>query len=156
MDNKEARKIRIEQLKKRIKPQEQLGSLFEECITALGEGTRIYSEEKSQSLIKEVDDKFKFTTWGRIDWSAISTKKKVEKINEVIEFLELNQISVYNSFLICWDNATYPIIEAKLSNIIESWDDVEAGSLDTWIVDLEQGILIENHHEGELIVGILK
>jgi hypothetical protein len=155
MDNKEARKIRIEQLKKRIKPKVQFGSLFEECLTELGEGTRIYSKEESQRLINQVENNFKFTSWGRIDWSKISIKKKADRINEVIDFLGANQRRLQNSFLVCWDNAAYPIIETNLFKIMDSWDDVVAVGFDTWIVDLEQGIIIENYHEGEITVGIM-
>lgn len=155
MDNKEARKIRIQQLKKRIKPKLHSISLFEECLTALGEGTRIYSEEESKRLINQFVNNFNFTLWGRVDWSMISIKKKADRINEVIEFIEASQRSILNSFLVCWDNAAYPIIETNLFKIMESWDDVVAVGFDTWIVDLEQRIIIENYHEGEITVGIM-
>lgn len=46
MSDKQARLLRMEQLKKRVKIENPLGSLYSECIEALGPNTRIYSLKK--------------------------------------------------------------------------------------------------------------
>lgn len=74
MSDKQARLFRMEQLKKRVKIENPLGSLYSECIEALGPNTRIYSLEKSSEIVAMMESIVNFTQWARIDWESIDQR----------------------------------------------------------------------------------
>ena len=67
MQNKEDRKLRIEHLKRRVKPEPRVNSLLEECWIALGNEVQIYGEYESGRLFKVLEQTFPFTSWGYVD-----------------------------------------------------------------------------------------
>lgn len=46
------------------------------------------------------------------------------------------------------------MIESDLYTVIEVIDDVTAVSFDTWLFSPNEGVVIEFHHDGEIIIGI--
>ncbi|RKP44067.1 hypothetical protein D7Z26_27025 [Cohnella endophytica] len=153
MDDREARLFRIEQLKQRITRDKSHGSLFDECIDALGSETRIYSLEASQNIVTTMVNTFNFTRWGRLDWNGFAYNGNLIRINELmkLEFINTNE-----DYQIIWDEYSLPVVESSLVKIIENFDDVIAVGFDTWIINFELGIIIENHHEGEITIGVKK
>jgi len=135
MDEKERRKLRIDQLKKKIKNIENNELLFEECISALGRGVKIFSELKSQNIIDELVKKFPFTKWGRIDWDLVPYKKPIKKLTELRDC----EISNEDLFYVVWSHSSPPVIETSLDQILKCWDDVVAVSSDTWMINKGRG-----------------
>ncbi|MFC5472312.1 hypothetical protein ACFPPD_26870 [Cohnella suwonensis] len=93
---------------------------------------------------------FNFTNWSRLNWDEIIDKRIIIDIKDVTN---LNYINTAEHFLVIWNEYNFPVIESSLSKIIESFDDVIAVGFDTWIVNFEIGIIIENYHEGEITIG---
>ncbi|HBS44041.1 MAG TPA: hypothetical protein DEA91_05455 [Paenibacillus sp.] len=150
MNDKQARLFRIEQLKKRIKIEIPSGSLYSECIEALGPNTRVYSSEKSSEIVSLMEKMVNFTQWARIDWESIDQKRSLKKPEEL---KDIEPILLRDNYFVVWNEFSLPIVETNLDNIIKNFNDVIAVGFDTWIVNLDKGIIIESHHEGDLTMG---
>jgi hypothetical protein len=150
VSDKQARLFRMEQLKKRVKIENPSGSLYSECIEALGPNTRIYSLEKSSGIVAMMESIVNFTQWARIDWESIDQKKSFKTPEEL---KDIESILLRDNYFIVWNEINLPVVETNLNNIINNFNDVIAVGFDTWIVNLDKGIIIESHHEGDLTVG---
>ncbi|MCG7406528.1 hypothetical protein MH117_03795 [Paenibacillus sp. ACRRX] len=149
MEDKNARKIRIEQLKKKIKKDVSYGNLFNECIEVLDVNSRICSHEKSQELVKQMVDEFIFTKWGRVDWNLTPHKFTIKEPSE----LNIYSIDITEKYFIIWNENNLPVIETTIEDIIKNFEDIVAVGFDTWIINFDEGIIIENYHEGEITIG---
>lgn len=149
MEDRNARKFRIEQLKKNIKKENFYGELFEECIDSLGDKSRIYSREKSQELAKKMVDEFNFTKWGRVDWSLLQDKFIIDESSELVKYTT----ALDDNYFIIWNAYNIPVVEATIGDIIRNFEDIIAVGFDTWIVNFDKRINIENYHVGEITIG---
>jgi hypothetical protein len=149
MKDKNVRRIRIEQLKKNIKKDIKYGELFSECIDVLDVDSRIYSHEKSQEIVKRMIDEYNFSKWGRVDWKLIPHKFSINNITE----LNTYTIASNNNYFVIWNEYNLPVVETTIGDIIKNFDDIVAVGFDTWIVNFDEGIIIENYHEGEITIG---
>ncbi|WP_420849535.1 hypothetical protein [Paenibacillus montanisoli] len=103
-----------------------------ECIDALGNDVKIFSDEQSKLYVNELDKTFTFFSWGKVDWSNIENKELINGPSEVIKFIEKNKNNLSDRYLIIWDNARYPVIETSLQQIINAWVNVISVSFDTF------------------------
>lgn len=149
MEDRNDRKFRIEQLKKNIKKEKFYGELFEECIDSLGDNSRIYSREKSQELAKKMVDEFNFTKWGRVDWSLLQDKFIIDESSELVKYTT----ALDDNYFIIWNAYNIPVVEATIGDIIKNFEDIIAVGFDTWIVNFDKRIIIENYHVGEITIG---
>jgi len=149
MEEKIARKIKIEQLKKNIKKDDSFGALLNECIDVLSVNSRIFSHMRSQEIVMKMEDEFKFTKWGRVDWRSIPHKFTIKEISE----LNIYTVDFNNNFYVIWNEYNLPVIETTIGDIIKNFKDIVAVGFDTWIVNFDEGIIIENYHEGEITIG---
>ncbi|WP_347272254.1 hypothetical protein [Paenibacillus sp. N3/727] len=121
------RRLRSEQLlhKQKSKQRRAYGALFEECIYALGPGTIILSEEKSQEAYNLLDESYPVTSWSRIDWEKVSSKKVVGNVVDMksILFKQYGQVNEDNIFIL-WNYGDFPVLETQLFKAINSMDDV--------------------------------
>lgn len=46
-----------------------------------------------------------------------------------------------------------PVIETTIGDIIKNFEDIVAVAFDTWIVNFDDGIILEAFHEGEITIG---
>ncbi|GGD89882.1 CDI toxin immunity protein [Paenibacillus nasutitermitis] len=149
MKDRNARRFRIEQLKKNIKRITSYGELFNECIAVLDINSRVYSLEKSQEFAEKMVNEFRFTKWGRVDWNSISHKLFIKNALELNMYnLDLNQ-----NYFIIWNEYNLPVIETTIGDVIKNFEDIVAVGFDTWVINFDEGIIIENYHEGELTIG---
>lgn len=129
-------------------------TLYEECIEALKNNYEILAEDERSKILNDFENKFKLTSWGRINWNEISQKVQVNSATEIksklINNTSKNNINVY----IIWDEVNLPIVKSDLSTVIRVIDDVTAVSFDTWLVSLDDGVIIEFYHDGEITIGI--
>ena len=103
------------------------GSLFNECIQALGEGVKVYSPEKSKELYELFQEQVPFTPYTRIDWSVIKNHYSLNDLTEVKPELKQEIVQVY------WSYGEFPVLESKLEKIVEFYDDITAVSADLLI-----------------------
>ncbi|MFD2332564.1 hypothetical protein ACFSR7_25175 [Cohnella sp. GCM10020058] len=150
MDRQE-RKFRIEQLKRKIKKEVQKNTLFDECISALGENTRIYSLNESVRVVAMLVMSFPFTNWGRVDWNSVEKKITIHDINEI---RNLKEFENEHEVLLIWDEMNLPVVESTLAKILTHIEDVVAVGFNTWMINLDMNKIIEIHHDGEIIAGI--
>jgi|LSQX01.1.fsa_nt_gb hypothetical protein len=134
-------------------------TLFEECLEALGKDTTILTDNgilnKFESCIPMVY--IADSIWSRIDWTKISNKVSIHgDIFDVLEILKNNLLDTNANVFILWNEATLPIIETKLSKVLECIDDVTAVGFDTWIYCPSNSYVIEFYHEGETTLGIIE
>ncbi|MNW39515.1 hypothetical protein SAMN04488542_1714 [Fontibacillus panacisegetis] len=119
-------------------------SLYEECLSKLGEQALVLSEEQTNQLFDELQESFLFTFYGRIDWKKTNLKKTQFDISKE----KFENITAY----ILWDNNLFSAIESELSIIINSIADVLKVSFDTWIY-VPGKFVIEFYHDGEVTIG---
>tara|TARA_Y100000782_G_scaffold81287_1_gene87944 strand:- start:2362 stop:2781 length:420 start_codon:yes stop_codon:yes gene_type:complete len=124
-------------------------TLLEECIASLGDDIKIYDKKESNELFDLFQRKFKFTKYGKIDWTSIY---HTEVVNESIiqEFFDSKYC------YIMWDELSLPVIKAPLLNTLSEIDEVTAVSFDTWILSTNQNSVIEYYHEGTITLGTNK
>lgn len=153
MGDKE-RKWRLERLliKQKLKQPTQYGALFNECVDALGEGTVILSEEKSEETYDFLQKSYPFSPWSRINWEIVNSKIVIEHVNEIIPLLTKMLEEFDDYVFILWSYGNYPVLQSQLEKAIDSIDDVLAVSSDTFIFSPSR-FVIEFHHEGEITVG---
>lgn len=125
-------------------------NLLSEGIEALGSNIKIYDESVRNQVWEEWEKRFPQhfkNMMGRVNWSSS------EKCYQLIEIENVKQYGVEETDVyILWDNQNF-VISTKLINIIENYDDVTAVSFDTWFVSVDYNFVIENYHEGEIIIG---
>lgn len=115
-------------------------TLFDECITALGENAEIIND---CDFINSIVARLHFTISGRVDW---------EKYRNVMKIRNINDIKAKTYFVI-WSDAVLPILKCTWNKILENIDDVLAVSCDTWLVSEDFTELIEFYHDGEVVFG---
>lgn len=124
-------------------------TLYEECLEALRNNYTILSNDDGNKILSELEDKFPFTNWNRIDWNKIIKKEQVKSALDIKEELTSYNSTVY----IIWDEATLPIIKSDLFSVIDAIDDVTAVSFDTWIFSYIKQFVVEFYHGGEIKIG---
>lgn len=150
--DKQERKLKIEQLKRKVKKEASPPILFEECMDALGDNTRIYSLDESVRVIARLVFSFPFTDWGSVDWNSVERKIAIHGIDEI---RKLDEFDNDNELLIIWDEMNLPVVESTLEKILNHFDDVEAVGFNTWIINIEMNKLIEICHDGRITFGKL-
>jgi hypothetical protein len=129
-------------------------SLFDECIEALGEIVHVLSDSEREQVLRDFENSFPFTEWGRIEWEKVTYHAKVNTVDEIISFLNQNIDEYSNVIYVIWDEGTLPIIQSELNKVFEVIDDVTAVSFDTWIFSPSSGYVIEIFHDGEVRIGL--
>ncbi|UKS29625.1 hypothetical protein LOZ80_12090 [Paenibacillus sp. HWE-109] len=155
MNGKQDRKWRLEQLlnKQKLKHKEEFGVLFEECVNALGEGTNIYSKEKSDEIYDYLGENYPFSPWSRIDWENVNYKMVVGNVNEIETILikKYGELIEENVFIL-WSYGDFPVLQAQLHKAISAIDDLLAVSSDVYFLSPSKYV-IELYHDGEITIG---
>lgn len=94
-----------------MKIENPLGSLYSECIEALGPNTRIYSLEKSSEIVAMMESIVNFTQWARIDWESIDQKKSLKTPEEL---KDIESILLRDNYFIVWNEFNLPVVETNL------------------------------------------
>lgn len=116
--------------------------LFEECLVALGSDVIILSDQKSKEIYRSFEENFKITFYGRIEWDLY---RKYEEMDEKI--FKNRFVNEEERYYLLWSHGSDPVIEAKMSQIVRSLDDVTVVSPDVWIY-VENKQVIEIFHDG--------
>lgn len=148
------RKWILEQLltKQKKKQVVEYGVLFDQCIDALGAGTYIISEEKSEEIYDCLQRLYPFSPYSRVDWGKVSSKKMMENVNVIVPCITEVYGQVEDFIFILWSYGNFPVLKTSLQKTINAIDDVLAVSSDTFILSPSK-FVIEFHHEGEITVG---
>ncbi|MCR8630882.1 hypothetical protein [Paenibacillus radicis (ex Xue et al. 2023)] len=160
MNDKEKRKWRLQQLlqknKDKLKKTHKYSELFNECVESLGDATIVLSEESGRMIMHELVSIFPLASWGRIDWSKVERKIKVNSPTEIINILgkELDGNDTY--FFILWGYSDSPCLKAKLGRIIQYVDGVMRVGTDQFVFCLENSVVIEFYHDGDITIGFAK
>ncbi|WP_181646102.1 CDI toxin immunity protein [Paenibacillus anseongensis] len=127
--------------------------MFEECVSALGEGTTILPEEKSQEIYELFPKSYPLTPWSRIDWEHVRLKMTIRNEIELTNFLseKYGQIDEDEVFIL-WGYGDCPVLVTQLYKFINSMDDVLAVSSDVFILSPSKYV-VEFHHDGEITIG---
>lgn len=143
MDAKNS-KLRLQTLlgRQKIKSQKKETSvLFDECIAELGDETIIFSNERTSEIYRLFKCEFKFTFYGRIDWSLYEYEEI--DINTLRNFYADNDDICY----VIWSHGSDAVIQANINKVLEHLDEVTAVSPDVWLFK-ENEYLVELFHDG--------
>lgn len=132
-------------------------TLFEELIELLADEVVIESIQETDRLLHLLVETYPVTSWGRIDWEAISDKYIVISVQEAAGILE-SQLGVSNDLKVnvLWNYSAAPSIRVSLNEVVKYIDDVLAVGSDTWITCPDLSFVIEFFHEGEIVLGFRK
>jgi hypothetical protein len=127
-------------------------TLLDECIDVLNPFCQIKEGEIKEEILKKIQIDVNYTLLGRVNWSLYPNSFNLNSVKELIEITK--DLNIYEAtFFIFWDEASLPVLESKLNRIIEFIDDVTAVAFDTWIYNFEHKIIVEFHHDGEIVFG---
>ena len=126
-------------------------TLLDECIEALGTEGQVKNAEETKKILKDIQSEVDFTRWGRVNWTIYPSSFHLNSAKDIIPIAEKINANL-DDFYIFWDNASVPVIKSKLFKIIDVIDDVTAVAFDTWLYNFEHKIIIEFHHEGEIVL----
>ncbi|WP_144508142.1 CDI toxin immunity protein [Bacillus thuringiensis] len=133
-----------------------MATLLEECIGALGKDIEILENTQGKMIVKNFENAFPITQWGRVDWSNIENYGDLYNEDEIKLYLQ-NFFGTYSKTVyIIWDNARVPVIKTNLHQVLKVIYDVTAVSFDTWIYSPDMGFVIEYHHDGDIRIGDVK
>lgn len=128
--------------------------LFNECIEKLN--TKILAQQEALKISEIFIETFPMTDWGKIDWSKIDKKTKVDSQHQIIPALEkLLNSKLDKSVYIEWSEGDLPAIQTDLNAIINNFDNVTSVAFDKFIFNLDEGYVIEILSKGQITVGIL-
>lgn len=130
-------------------------TLFEECLQAL-KTCGVLSLDESKRAVAVFEKDFKITQWGRVDWECYPNKYRVFSEKDIQVIMQEKLIPIHQPVQIIWDEASLPVIECLLENVLQVIDDVTAVSFDTWIYSSLHKFVIEYYHEGEVMIGFGK
>ena len=85
--------------------------------------------------------------WMRIDWNRVEVFRRVKTASVLDSLRELGIPDENSQVLILWDEASLPVVETNLENVLRHIADVTAVSVDTWIVDSQRRFVLEHYHE---------
>lgn len=85
MDNRDNSKLRLQELIKRNKVNKrvEIDPLLKECIDALYPHVEVLSSAESEQLYYELQSKYLFVSWGRVNWGTITDKIYVTLKSEI-------------------------------------------------------------------------
>ncbi|MFV0543018.1 MAG: hypothetical protein ACK5L8_04930 [Marinicella pacifica] len=126
-------------------------SLFDECLDSLLNRVNILNDDESDILVEEFESSFEITTYGRVDWQNVIQKHFLSDISDV---LNLDKVANDDEIFIIWDDASYPVVRAKLMDVLNSIEDVIAVSFDTWLYCADKKYVVEFYHEGQTTFGV--
>ena len=130
-------------------------TLFEECIEALGKDAKILPKDVVEKILAKFDNDYPMTSWGRIDWDKVKEKKIISSIEEIVPALKAEKRNPFSLVFVIGSDPTIPILESKLDKILDSFDDVEAVSPNTWLYCPSDGWVIEIYHDGNITLGLV-
>lgn len=158
MSDRDKKNKRMQELIERNKSirKPEVDPLFKECVEALHPNIKVLPEVESQKLYCDLQSKFPFACWGRIEWN--SYKNKVDGINfkDVVNCLyDKYKIRDYTVFVL-WGYGNSPVIETNLQNIISHIDDINAVGGDQWLYCPSHKFVIELYHDSNVTIGFEK
>lgn len=139
------RKRKLQALLKRnklINEEKDTDVLLEECLVALGSDVIALNDQKSKEIYRSFEETFKVTFYGRIEWNLY---RKYEEMDE--DTFKNQHANEEERYYLLWSHGLAPVIEANMSQIIRSLDNVTAVSPDVWIYK-ENKQVIEIFHDG--------
>ena len=148
----EIEKKRYEELKEKNKEKSKElawknNVLLQECLEELGDASYILNTKESKKILDLFYKSVPISKHSRVDFEKIDLSNNIANASELL--IQANN----KEFYIIWDELNLPIVRSKLTNIINSIDDVIAVSFDTWLLSTNINEIIEFYHEGEINIG---
>lgn len=157
MDDRDKRKMRMQELiqKNKDSREPELDPVLKEIIEVLHPGVEALSVGESQQMYDDLQNKFPFVWWGRIDWDNFKDKIQIYRLEDI--FYNLNkryQVEDYTIFALWgYSSGDSPVIKLNLRNAINHIDDINAVGGDQWLYCPSHGFVIEFYHDGETVIG---
>lgn len=156
MDDRDKRKLRMQELLKKVKDrqEQEVEPMFKECTDALQPNVEILSPMDTKQAYVELQERFPFVWWGRIDWDNFKDKIRVVNSADIIQKLNSRfQIEDYTIYIL-WGLGKSLVIKTSLQNAIRHIDDVNAFGGDQWLYCPSHRFVIEFYHDGDITIGL--
>lgn len=155
MNDRDKRKLKMQKLiqKGKDKINFEIDPLFEECIDVLQPNVDVLSQAETEQLYEDLQERFPFVWWGRIDWDKFIDKKKAVNIEEIMKHIyDRLQTEDYIIYIL-WGFGNSPVIKTNLQNAVRHIAEVNSVGGDQWLYCPADGFVIEFYHEGDIIIG---
>jgi|GEM_PF-421544 len=155
MSERDKRKLKMQELIQRGKDKTkfEIDPLLKECIEVLHPNVDILSQVDSKQLYVDLQERFPFVWWGRIDWDNLKDKKYVVNAADIIRHLfDRFQTEDYIIYAL-WGFGNSPVIKTSLQNAVSHIDDVNSVGGDQWLYCPSHRFVIEFYHDGDIIIG---
>lgn len=155
MNDRDKRKLKMQELIQGGKEKRKLeiDPLFKECVEVLHPNVDVLSQVETKQLYDDLQKRFPFVWWGRIDWDNFKDKKQV--VNAADIMLHLNNRFQTEDYIIyaLWGLGNSSVIKTNLQNAISHIHDVNSVGGDQWLYCPSHRFVIEFYHEGDIIIG---
>lgn len=155
MNDRDNRKLRMQELLNKVKEkrEQEVEPMFKECTDVLQPNVEILSQRETKQVYYELQERFPFVCWGRIDWENFKDKIQVVNLTDIIQKLNSRfQIEDYSIYIL-WGFGKSPAIKTNLQNAIKHIDYVNAFGGDQWVYCPSHRFVIEFYHDGDIIIG---
>lgn len=130
--------------------------LFDECIEALGDKVIILDMKESDRIFDIFEKKLPIASPGRVDWDSIQNKKTIRWNTHIIPAIRnLLQRPFDERVYVLWNDGSVPVVVTELNLVVKFFNDVISVGPDTWLVNFEEGYVVEIFHDGEMNVGLI-
>ena len=130
--------------------------LFQECVAGLSD-VKILDLAETDKQFDTFEEELPILSWGKIDWNSILQKIQLERAGEIIPSLKklLGKKTIDQAVYILWGEASIPAIKTNLSSVVTVFNDVISVAPDTWLVNFEEGYVVEIFHDGQMTAGLI-
>jgi hypothetical protein len=100
------------------------------------------------------------TSWGTINWDAVSRAEQYEAPREpdaaaIIRDTISAKIAMDSPVVIFWANLATPTVSTTVPVTVRAMDEIIATSHDIWLYFPVEGYIIEHFHEGRVTIARL-
>jgi hypothetical protein len=142
----------IQKSKDKVKQEERLR--LKESIELEYPNAEVLFGVESEKIYNDLQDKFPFVWWGRIDWENFENKIEIINLADIMDSLIARcQSEDYKVFILYGYSTGEPyVIKTDLQNVLRHIEKNSVGD-DQWIYCPTKKFVIEFYHEGDIVIG---
>lgn len=138
--------------KQRARLEVELLELFD-----IRDDVMLLSKADEELIMDEFVHAFPISEWGRIDWSNVDRKERIEneEIDLVKDILKLQGLELSQEVFLLFGYGDYPFVKTSLQRILVNLEEVRGIGSDQFLYSPTSKFVIECFHDGEITIGFV-